>query len=151
MKIGIIADTHGKLPDFLAQELEQADEIWHLGDVCDDFLAAKLHAIGPKLFIVRGNNDHSVNWPPILRLERAGKIFVLSHYPPKTEFAADVYLHGHTHVPCDHQIGKMRVLNPGAVGKANKGAPPSYAWLNISEKTGRMTWSVVPLPAARRA
>lgn len=39
-------------------------------------------------------------------------------------------------------IGPTRFLNPGTIGKADKGASRSYAWLTIPPK-GMITWQVV--------
>ena len=57
---------------------------------------------------------------------------------------ADFLLHGHTHVPRDERIGATRVFNPGAVGRADKGAPASWAWLRI-ETDGTVAWEIVPV------
>lgn len=35
MRIAVIADTHNRLPAALRPILAQADEIWHLGDICN--------------------------------------------------------------------------------------------------------------------
>ncbi len=35
LRIAVIADTHDRLPDFVMQAIVEADEIWHLGDVCE--------------------------------------------------------------------------------------------------------------------
>jgi predicted phosphodiesterase len=55
--------------------------------------------------------------------------------------AADFLLFGHTHVPRDEQVGDCRLLNPGTIGKPNKGSPPSWAWLEIIEN-GEVSWSL---------
>jgi predicted phosphodiesterase len=79
-------------------------------------------------------------------LERAGFSFRLIHIPPRLQkiSGSGFLLHGHTHVPRDEMIGEVRVLNPGTVGKANKGAPPSYAWLHLGADQ-RVEWRVVPI------
>lgn len=67
--------------------------------------------------------------------------FCLIHIPPKiAPQNIDVLLHGHTHVPRDEKLNGVRFLNPGTVGRANKGAPASYAWLTVGE---RLIWEVV--------
>lgn len=144
MRIAVIADTHGKLPVSALPELQTADEIWHLGDYCD---AATLHAaqtIGPPFHGVLGNNDYGLQLPRALMLERAGRKFFLIHIPPPHIEGADFLLHGHTHVPRDEKIGATRILNPGTIGKPNKGAPPSWGWLTI-HSTGRVNWTLVPV------
>lgn len=145
MKIAVIADTHGKLPLRVAEDIRTADEIWHLGDFCDAATLAAARRIGRPFYAVLGNNDFDLDLPKSLRLERGGRTFHLIHIPPPPARigGADFLLHGHTHVPRDEQIGATRVLNPGTIGKPNKGVPPGYAWLDIDESTGAIDWRLV--------
>lgn len=147
MRIAVIADTHGRLPDPLAVVLRDADEIWHLGDFCNAATLQAVRRIGPPVEAVLGNNDFGLDLPPGIRLERAGRSFQLIHIPPPPARIAgvDFLLHGHTHVPRDEMINGTRVLNPGTVGKPNKGAAPAYAWLKI-DADGAVRWTVLPLP-----
>ena len=70
-----------------------------------------------------------------LELKRMDHSFYLLHIPPaSTPLGVKVLLHGHTHVPRDQMIGEARYLNPGSAGLANKGAPRSFAWLEITER-----------------
>jgi len=34
LRIFVLADTHNHLPDIVKEMAKNADEIWHLGDVC---------------------------------------------------------------------------------------------------------------------
>jgi len=106
-------------------------------------MLAEIRAIGPDFFGVLGNNDMGLDLPHSLKLERGGHTFALIHIPPMRPGGADFLLHGHTHVPRDEGIGMTRVLNPGSVGLANKGAPASYAWLEIDGRTKQVSWRVV--------
>lgn len=142
MRIAVIADTHGKLP--IIPSLGSADEIWHLGDFCDPQTLSAVHRIGPPVHAVLGNNDSGLDLPVSLVLARGGTSFYLVHISPRQAKGTDFLLHGHTHVPRDEMIGGTRFLNPGSVGKPNKGAPPSYAWLTIPPE-GTITWEVVLL------
>ncbi len=54
-RIFVVADTHNRLPQGVVDLARDADEIWHLGDVCEPTIALDLKAIGPLLTIVRGN------------------------------------------------------------------------------------------------
>ena len=132
-RIAVIADTHGRLPEKILPELAQADEIWHLGDFCDLKTLSDCLAIGRPFYSVLGNNDHGLDLPLKLTLVQHGKRFCLIHIPPRRLPECDFLLHGHTHVPRDERVGDCRILNPGTIGKPNKGAPPSWAWLEISE------------------
>lgn len=146
IRIAVIADTHDFFPDALAEEITTAHEIWHLGDVCRSVILEKIEQLGPPVTVVKGNNDLFQPWPMETILKRSGKTFRLIHIPPTPSKigSTDVLLHGHTHVPRDEVIDGVRLLNPGAVGRANKGAPRSYAWLNLDE-TGVIDWTIVPL------
>jgi len=147
MRIAIIADTHGKLPDSVVADIRMADEIWHLGDFVDQGMLSTLQRIGPPVLGVLGNCDIGIDLPVTLLTERAGKSFFLIHAPPARPSGADFLLHGHTHVPRDEQVGGTRVLNPGTIGKPNHGAPPSYAWLEIDEVAGDVEWRLVRIAA----
>lgn len=133
MRIAVIADTHNRLPATLPGLIQDADEIWHLGDVCAEETLAPIEAIGKPLLIVRGNCDEDGQWPLELRLEREGRRILLTHIPPRVPPAGtDLLLHGHTHVPRNEVIAGCRYLNPGCITRPNRGAPPSFAWLELS-------------------
>lgn len=139
-RIAVIADTHGRLPDRLIVELREADEIWHLGDFCNLDTLARCRAVGRPFLAVLGNNDFGLDLPETLDLERGGKRFHLVHIPPRRMPVCDFLLHGHTHVPRDEMAEGCRVLNPGTVGKPNKGAPAGWAWLEIGAR-GAVRWT----------
>lgn len=145
MRIAVIADTHDRYPPSLPDRLAKADEIWHLGDVCDPDVLAVFEHLGPPLRVVLGNNDADPRWPLSLDLVREGLRFHLIHIPPRRAPAdCDVVLHGHTHVPRDEQIGSVRWLNPGCVSRPNRGAPASFAWLCL-EGRRIASWKVMRL------
>jgi putative phosphoesterase len=142
MRIAVFSDTHDKYPPDLPGRLKGADEIWHLGDVCDPAVLAEFEALGPPLSVVLGNCDEHFAWPLALELEREGVNFYLTHIPPSRApqgFAA--VLHGHTHVPRDEIVGGVRWLNPGCITRP-RGVPPSFAWLTVDQ--GKLvSWELV--------
>jgi putative phosphoesterase len=140
--IFVLADTHNKLPLIIYEMARGADEIWHLGDVCDEWVLEELQFIGPPVTVVRGNCDDNYKWLLACNLTRNGVRFRLEHIcppPPRAPADYDVLLHGHTHVPRDETIGGVRFLNPGCVTRPNRGAPPSIGWLAITED-GKVNW-----------
>ena len=144
MRIAVIADTHNRFPRELPGQLAGADEIWHLGDVCEPATLVAFEQLGRPLFVVQGNNDDYPRWPLSLNLEREGVRFHLIHIPPyRTPPGCEVVLHGHTHVPRDDMLEGVRWLNPGCISRPNRGSPPSYAWLTVGKK--RISWEWVPL------
>jgi uncharacterized protein len=144
LRIFVLADTHNRLPESVREMAKDADEIWHLGDVCADTILDELRAIGPPVTVVRGNCDSNFEWPLVLNLARGGLKFRLQHVPPdRLPDQFDVLLHGHTHVPRNERRGRVLFLNPGCVTRPNRGAPPSVAWLGIA--AGKINWKLVPL------
>jgi uncharacterized protein len=145
-RVLVIADTHNKLPEIVRDLAREANEIWHLGDLCSPAILDELNLLGPPVTFVRGNCDSSFEWPLSIDVTRDGKRFRLQHVPlPRRKFPTDcdVFLHGHTHVPRDETIGGVRFLNPGCVTRPNRGAPPSVAWLEIGRRS--LSWTLVRL------
>ena len=143
MRIAVLADTHDRLPSHLRAAFAGADEIWHLGDVCAPPILAALKTFGPPVLVVRGNCDDCTAWPLTLDLVRAGFRIRLEHIPPRPPPAGfDLLLHGHTHVPRDEVLAGVRLLNPGCITRPNRGAPASYAWLELAQGKSAV-WEVV--------
>jgi putative phosphoesterase len=134
------------MPAALAGKFAGADEIWHLGDVCTPGILDTLRAVGPPLRFVRGNCDPFEEWPLTLAFELEGFRIHLEHIPPPVAPAGvDLLLHGHTHVPRHQRVGHAIFLNPGCITRANRGAPPSWAWLGL-QRGRAVGWELVGLP-----
>jgi len=146
MHIAVIADTHDHCPKKLLYHLAPADEIWHLGDVCEPSILTSLEQLRRPIRLVLGNNDVSDEWPLTLNLRRNGVHFHLEHIPPlHPPLHCDVIMHGHTHAPRDEQLGGVRWLNPGCITRPNRGWGPSFGWLHFHEEPKQYTWELVPL------
>ncbi|PYK82156.1 MAG: metallophosphoesterase [Verrucomicrobia bacterium] len=144
LRIFVLADTHNKLPKRILDLAREADEIWHLGDVCEPTISGDLEALGPPVTIVRGNCDSNSEWPLVVDLVRDGLRFRLQHIPPESRpDDVDVVLHGHTHVPRNEKRGGVLFLNPGCVTRPNQGSPASVAWLEVRD--GKAQWRLVLL------
>ena len=147
MKIFVLADTHNKLPEKIVHLARDAGEIWHIGDVCAEWILDELRRTGRPLIAVRGNCDSNMDWPLVVDLARGGLKFRLQHIPPEPRTISgdevDVIVHGHTHVPRHERRGRVLFLNPGCVTRANQGAPPSVAWLEVLD--GQIKWQLLPL------
>src|SRR5690242_18467704 len=142
-RIFVLADTHNKLPKELLGMATDADEIWHLGDVCEPTITLDLEAVGPPVTVVGGNCDWSEAWPRVVDLTRGGLRFRLVHIPPENPpDDVDVVLHGHTHVPRNEKRRSVLFLNPGCVTRPNRGARRSVAWLEVGD--GKINWQLVP-------
>ena len=144
LRIFVLADTHNRLPEKVSALAKEADEVWHLGDVCAEQILDELRAIGPPVVIVRGNCDSNYDWPLVIDLVRKRLRFRLQHVPPeRPPEDVEVVLHGHTHVPRNERKGGVLFLNPGCVTRPNRGAAPSVAWLELLD--GKVKWRPVAL------
>ena len=143
-RIAVISDTHDRCPAALPVLLAAADEIWHLGDVCDPATLVGLEASGVPLRVVRGNNDEHP-WPLVLRLERGGRHFHLEHIAPRrAPPGAAFVLSGHTHVPSDTTDGQgVRWLNPGCITRP-RARVRGFAWLTVWAD-GAVGWEPVEI------
>jgi putative phosphoesterase len=144
VRVFVLADTHNKLPQKVVDLAQNADEIWHLGDVCEPTITLDLEAIGLPLTVVRGNCDWNEDWPLVVDLARDGLRFRLVHIPPeRPPDDVDVVLHGHTHVPRNERRRGVLFLNPGCVTRPNQGSRASVAWLEIVNR--KINWKLVEI------
>ena len=132
MKIGVISDTHDRLPTFRRAvamfDRLGVEAIFHAGDYVAPF-AGKL--IGPEvwkrpLYCVYGNNDGEkaglknvlpgiVEGP--LTVKFGGRMIVMHHFidwlKPQQIASADLVITGHTHEIVNQQKNGKLYLNPG--------------------------------------
>ena len=154
MIIGILSDSHGRV-DRTRLAMQVFDRlgvqtIIHCGDVGGPPVLDEI--VGRACHFVWGNTDapdaalraylSTVGLPdppaPPLRLRLAGKtIHVFHGHEPAFAGAirrpqAEYILHGHTHLCRDERLGPTRIINPGAVYRAN---PPTVATLDLVTDT----------------
>jgi len=133
MRLGIISDTHDRLPTFeRAVDLflaERVEAILHAGDYVAPFAAKLLtpEKIGrTPLYAIYGNNDGEraglarvlpglVDGP--LRVTLGGRTVVMHHFvdwlKPGEADGADVLVSGHNHEVSTSTRGGTLYLNPG--------------------------------------
>lgn len=132
-KILLLSDTHSYIDDRILEYAQQADEIWHAGDIGDISVTDKLAEIKP-LRAVYGNIDDNkarAEFPLNNRFTLENVDVWITHiggYPGKynpairkeiTETPPKLFICGHSHilkVMPDKQLGLIH-MNPGAVGK----------------------------------
>jgi len=154
MLIGILSDTHDRTEAMSkAVQLLQskgAAFFLHCGDVGSPLVLD--HLAGLKAAFVWGNCDFdrlglqryakSIGiecFGNFGELELAGKKLALTHGDDPTlkrrilsEQRHDYFFQGHTHLPQDIRIGKIHLINPGALHRAN---PKTCALLNTDADT----------------
>lgn len=149
--VALISDTHGHAA-FTTEALRVLDAFQpiaylHAGDIGGPEIVALFPTDCPCYF-VQGNCDYDLvgladqvvrqrhQWcGAIGELQIADRQIALLHGDHTEQLQAavasqrfDLVVHGHTHQSRFEQIGKTRIVNPGAVYRAN---PPSVAILNL--------------------
>ncbi|KXX70166.1 metallophosphoesterase [Flammeovirga sp. SJP92] len=132
-EIGIISDTHSYIDDKIVEHLEGCDEIWHAGDIGDQYVMDELKKVAPTK-AVYGNIDDGnlrVEYPEEAIFEIEGVKVYMIHiggYPPRyttklkkrlSELKPDLFICGHSHIlkVIPDQDRKLLHINPGAAGR----------------------------------
>lgn len=152
MLVGIISDTHGRLPQSAYAELADCDHIIHAGDICGPGILDELRTLAP-VTAVLGNNDAPEYGSSVGRfaLEKIGDVwFLVTHKPQDLQAALSgrtsalgpgdpipkVAVHGHTHVPVIERGGKAfpaeMIVCPGSPVRPRGGLKPSVAKIKIA-------------------
>ena len=151
MPVGVISDTHGRLPSAILRAFEGVEAIIHCGDVGSDEVLNELELIAP-VKAVSGNVDGSpTKRMPLSRIEEFdGRIIAVTHghliQRPGSGLCAGlveafrarrpaVICYGHTHRYAEEWIEGILVLNPGAVHRPRDGHFPSAAILTLKDNS----------------
>jgi len=138
--VGVISDTHGRLPQAVSKVFQNTDLIVHAGDVGGPEIIDALEKIAPTR-AVRGNMD-SGRWTRELpandtievkrrRLCAIHDVYDLDITPPSD--SCDVVIFGHTHRPLVEKRQGVLYLNPGSAVHPRFGYPPSVALLELKD------------------
>lgn len=130
MLIGVLADTHDRLPTIDAAmklfERRGVEAVIHAGDFVAPFAVRRLLCYRGPLHVVYGNNDGErkglkelmpqvVDGP--LRVTLGGKAILVHHFidwcKPKDVEQSDIIITGHTHEVVNRMEGGKLFLNPG--------------------------------------
>lgn len=152
MRIGVLSDTHNRLPSRVLELLDGVDHIVHAGDIGSLDILTALEAVAP-VTAVWGNTDgfgirHRV--PEVAALDAAGRRIVIVHgHRHGTPTApllradhpdADIVVYGHTHRAAEDWIEGSLFLNPGSAGAPRDGNGPSVAIVSIENESTRVQW-----------
>lgn len=137
MLVGVIADTHGKLPQSVHTAFDGVDHIIHAGDIGASWIVPELQAIAP-VSVVRGNNDFDEYYLSDRLVLTLGTFRVMVFHEPKSlrgpvPEGIDVIVHGHTHRSRAERADGVLWVNPGSAGmRGRDGRGPSVALLELS-------------------
>lgn len=134
-RIGVLADTHGKLREEVTEILRECDVILHAGDINTPKVLDSLREIAP-LYVVRGNADKE--WadglPEILSEEICGlRIFMVHNkkHIPKETGDYELVIFGHSHKYEERREGNCLFLNPGSCGPRRFSQPVTMAVVEV--------------------
>jgi putative phosphoesterase len=136
--IGVISDTHGRIPPGIPNAFEGVDLIIHAGDIGEEAVLDKLSKIAP-VAAVRGNMDFG-KWarqlPETETIEIGQVVLYVIHIanrldpePGKAGFKA--VISGHTHLPDVYEKNGVTFINPGSASYPKFGHPASAALIQI--------------------
>ena len=129
MKIGIISDTHGKIPAEVFNAFESVDQIWHAGDIGSSDIITELETIAP-VIAVRGNVDGfpaSMKLPLFESIEINQSHFLLTHrfldhqmrpfhgIDLSIAYNCKAVIYGHTHEASVLNFKSITLVNPGSL------------------------------------
>jgi putative phosphoesterase len=145
MRLGVISDTHGMLRPEVFEVFKEVDHIFHAGDIGSLDILTELEAIAP-VTAVFGNTDGfevRAKVPRVAMIQLDGFDIVVTHGDqfgrgvPSEELhaaypAADILIHGHTHIPKLELVDVVvTVMNPGGAGAQRFDIPPSVGILEL--------------------
>ncbi len=136
--VGVISDTHGRLPKSITKAFEGVDLIIHAGDIGEPDIIKALEEIAPTI-AVRGNMDmgqwaRQLPTDEVIEISRTLLYVIHDAYRLKLKpNSADpnVVISGHTHRPLLEERQGVLYLNPGSAGYPKFGQPATVALLQI--------------------
>ena len=152
MRILLLSDTHGYIDEKILSYAEEADEVWHAGDIGDIKVTDELEKKS-RLRAVYGNIDnHNIRqtFPLHQKFEIQGLNIWITHiggYPNRYSPAVrqdihndppDVFICGHSHILKVMQDKRLKLLhmNPGAIGV--QGFHQKRTMLRFEIKNGKL-------------
>ncbi|MEM9897016.1 MAG: metallophosphoesterase family protein [Bacteroidota bacterium] len=133
MKIGILSDTHGFLPEAVFRHFEEVDEIWHGGDIGSIEVLDKLRSFKPTLAVWGNIDDQRIQQEcrEVIETEREKVKILITHIagkPPRynrtildriRNYKPKILVCGHSHMlkVMPDEANKLLYVNPGAAGR----------------------------------
>jgi putative phosphoesterase len=140
-RVALVSDTHiparaSEIPEFVEQELEDADVVVHAGDFDSEDAYNRVSSLaGDEFVAVRGNMDPlNLGLPAVETLWVGDQQFVVVHgtgpldgYEDRVlqavreerDDADAIGVSGHTHAVRDEVVEGVRLLNPGSATGAS--------------------------------
>ncbi|MEI6521188.1 MAG: YfcE family phosphodiesterase [bacterium] len=152
MKIGVISDTHSKIPSAAFDLLKDCVLILHAGDIGNFTIINDLkEIIKANVVAVKGNCDNFSlsEYPNIQSFTINGFKIFMTHdldrvIPPDD---ANIIIAGHTHRPLyiKNDLGNI-IVNPGACGGSPRGEIKNNSIAIINLEKGNLFAEILYLP-----
>ena len=146
MKIGLISDTHGILPERIFDIFKDVKHIYHAGDIGAPEVIQGLEIICP-VHAVYGNIDtwpvtiyhphilvHQIQNQKVCVYHDIIKPKYFSYQLFKKNIDADIVVSGHTHVAGYEVFRNVLYINPGSASKPRDRKWGTVVLLNIDEE-----------------
>ncbi|GKS60029.1 phosphoesterase [Nitrospira sp.] len=144
VRIGVIADTHGRFDPELFQCFAGVTHILHAGDIGDREVIRQLERIAP-VTAISGNVDgfSRSGFPAERVIELAGRLIALRHVVYEGQevnvtaaryldrVRPDICVFGHTHRPFSTWRGTAFLFNPGSAGPKRFRLPRTVGLLRL--------------------
>lgn len=152
LRIGVISDTHGEVPDSVLEALAGVDAIVHAGDCGTGHVLDILGTVAP-VTAVCGNCDvpGSLPCPFAVNVEFGGVRFVIAHRERDLAGSMDpvragarIAITGHSHVAAIGERDGVLWVNPGSPSFPRGGQPASVAIVTVAPD-GSVSAEIVPL------
>lgn len=136
--LGLISDTHGRLPAAVHDVFRGVNRILHAGDIGDPSILEELRLIAP-VVAVRGNMDQA-DWSrqlPSTEILTFGDVCIgvvhdLYRFPADlVSRGCRVIIDGHTHRAQISEKNGILHINPGSAGQPRDNRPASVALLQL--------------------
>ncbi|MEE8134128.1 MAG: metallophosphoesterase family protein [Gemmatimonadales bacterium] len=144
MRLGIISDTHGVLPNEVLDVFREVDHILHAGDVGPLEILTDLESLAPVTAVYGNVDDFDIRdrCEKVANLMLDGFIIVVTHgdqfgspSPGLLHEAfpdAEIIVYGHTHRPRLELVDKtVTVMNPGSAGNPRDGVAASVGIMEL--------------------
>ena len=131
-RIGVISDTHGHLDPRIHEAFSGVDLIVHAGDIGVGIIE-ELELIAPVRAVLGNNDCWDFDLPNDIRFEVDGVTFRVAHQSRHTRPpAADVTIHGHTHVAEVTRTAEGLLVNPGSTSRPRGGLGSSVVIIEVA-------------------
>lgn len=147
IRIGIIADTHGRFDSAIVRHFHGVNHIIHAGDIGRRSVIEQLQAIAP-VTAVSGNVDgyEQSGFPPEIMIKLAGFRIAIRHilyegrkltkegraFLDRTR--PDICIFGHTHQPKNEWLNDTLLFNPGSAGPKRFTLPRMLGTITIGAR-----------------